>query len=1170
VEVGWGRRRDPAVRPCISDRLSPRYAHPGMEGTSAAQSPVTGGSGSGAPSVRVRLLGGFDVEVDGRLVPSSAWRLRKASELIRVLCLATGHRLHREQLIEQLWPDRPLDAALNNLHQAIYVARSALGSKEDAAQGILVLRDGFLSLCPEGDLWIDAETFEKAVRGAGSDSTLASLLKARELYRGEPLPDDRYADWAVGPRETLAQDYLSLLTRIAELEERDGRSDAAIDSLREVLELEPSDESAHRSLMRLYALGNRRQLALRQFEWLRTILARELEVEPSRESLELYHEILEGRFDSRAGTGADPSSGAESKLAAIDFGAPAAAPGRRDPAARRTESRHSHNLPIQLSSFIGREREVRQIVQLLEGAKALTLTGPGGTGKTRLGIEAAATLIGSRRDGVWLVELAAVSEPALVIQAIADVFDVREQQAESHLDLVIDYLAGRQVLLVLDNCEHLVDACATVAQAMLSACPDLKIVATSRQPLRIPGEVVFRVPSLPVPDPHSVPAPELLESIDSVRLFVERAQAVVPTFALTSDNAAVVARLCHHLDGLPLAIELAASRVASLPVTAILDRLDDRFSLLVGGSRTALSRQQTLKATLDWSYNLLTEPQRRMLRLLAAFVGGAPLDGVEFVCAAASVDAGDAVGLLGDLVDQSLVALDVAASEPRYHLLETVREYGHERLVELGESNAIEAAHASWALDIADLAQAAFPEPSWQVSLGRLDVEHDNVRAALDRSLSADPDRALALAAGLWEFWLWHGYLAEGRRWLGRALERSTAPSPARGRALVGLAALIIRSGETGLGARRAQDALATYRTLSDDRGACRAMQLLATAAWSEDDLGSAERHYRQSLELARATGYLPGQAAALYGLAVVHWYSGERRSAAVLINESLDLFLAADNAELAPTMLDIGEILVPQPETGSVRMTFQETFVPFQGVACGVAVGYALANRGMISRLAGDLDGARRDMSDALDRFRAIGDERAIAHALGRLGNLATASGEYARARELLEECLEIRRRIGDSRGTGLAQGNLGNLAMVEGDLARARSLLDESAAAFRRRGDMWGYSSALGNLASLAITTGDIGKARQWLEESLVAIQITGRDRWTAWALVQLAAVTRLDGDPERATSLSNKALEIFRRLGDRQGEAECLALGAAGVGRTRRASGRRPPTESRRPLR
>ena len=1132
---------------------------------SRSQPTASGGAGSSEPAVRVRLLGSFDVEVDGRAVPSSAWRLRKASELIRVLCFAAGHRMHREQLIEQLWPDSPLDAALNNLHQAIHVARSALGQPNDAAKPILVLRDGILGLCSGGNLWVDAEAFESAVRAKhGVES--ATLIAARELYRGEPLPDDRYASWADGPRETLTQDYLTLLARIAEIDEREGRGEAAIDCLRELLELEPSDETAHRSLMRLYALANRRQLALRQFERLRTILARELEVEPSDETRQLYRDILGGRLGLAAGA----SAVAEPVPVGADTKPHAGVLGTGRPVTRRTLGPRSNNLPVRLSSFVGREREVRQIERLLAGGRALTLTGTGGAGKTSLAIEAAATQIASCPDGVWLVELAAISDPALVVQAIADVFDIREQQAEPHIDLVIDFLAERHVLLVLDNCEHLVDACAVVAEALLSGCPDLKIMATSRQPLRIPGEVVFRVPSLPVPDPFAAAQPAELELIDSVRLFVERAQAIVPTFALTTDNTAAVARLCHHLDGLPLAIELAASRVAVLPVTAIADRLDDRFSLLVGGSRTALSRQQTLKATLDWSYNLLTEPQRRMLRLLSVFVGGASLDAVEHVCSELWVEAGHVVGLLSDLIDQSLVALDDQMTEPRYRLLETVREYGRDRLIEQDESRGAEAAHATWALVIAERAQAALARPDWHASLARLEVEHDNLRAALERCLSADPDRALRLAASLWEFWLWHGYLAEGRRWLGRTLERSQPPAAVHALALIGLAALTIRSGETESGGLAAHEALSICRELGDARGACQALQVLAVAAWSEHDLEAAEAKYHQSLEVARVADDGPGQAAALSGLAVVRWYRGDREAATTLIDESLSLFRRlSTTAELAPTMLDIGEILLPQPETGSVRMVFQETFVQFQSIACHLAVGFAVANRGMFARLAGDLDGAHRDMNEALDLFRSSGDERAIAHALGRLGNLATAAGDFARARELLEECLAIRLRIGDSRGTGLAQGNLGNLAVAEGDPARGRLLLEESADAFRRRGDMWGYGSALGNLANLAIGIGDIGQARRWLEGSLQAIRITGRGSWTAWALVQLAVVTRLDGQHEQAASLAGEALAIFQRLGDRLGEAECLAIATPAAARTRRLARRRPAIGTPRPL-
>jgi len=427
-----------------------------------------------------------------------------------------------------------------------------------------------------------------------------------------------------------------------------------------------------------------------------------------------------------------------------------------------------------------------------------------------------------------------------------------------------------------------------------------------------------------------------------------------------------------------------------------------------------------------------------------------------------------------------------------------------------------------------------------------MELDHDNLRSALDRSLSSDPNRALRLVASMWPFWLWHGHLAEGRRSLERALDQPPTPTEERARAMLGLAALTIRSGETATGAEHAREAFAIYRGLGDAQGACRALQMIGAASWSEDDLEAAEQRYRQSLAVATEASFGPGQAAALHGLAVVRWYAGDHREAEALVDESLRLFRAlSGTSDVAPSMLDIGEILVPQPEIGVARMAFQETFTPLHDIACRTAVGYVLANRGMMSRVSGDLDGAMRDTKESLDLFRTIGDERAIAHALGRLGNLAIAAGEYAQARGLLEECLAIRDAIGDTRGTSLTQGNLGNLAIAEGDLTRAQALLDDSAIAFRRRGDMWGYGSALGNLASLALARDDVHEARRLLEESLVAIRITGRARWIAWILVQLAAVTRLDGQRERGAAMAAEALAIFQRLGDHEGETESLRL-------------------------
>src|SRR4051812_33080381 len=581
---------------------------------------------SGDALVRVLLLGGFAVRVHGRSVPEAAWTLRKARDLLKVLALAPGHRLHREQVMERLWPERALVA--NNLHQVLHVARKALSDGAEPDPPLLTLRDGILALCPDGSLWVDAEAFEAAAAGARADGDVAACRAALDLYRGELLPDDRYEEWVLPAREALAQEHLRLLAHLARLREDDGDLAGAIDTIRELLHYDPADEAAHRGLMRLYALSGQRRPPPRPFEGLRASGRQAPDVDPGEESGLLYRDILDG-------TAGEPIPAAPSPR------------GRRD------------NLPVQLSSFVGRERELAEIRRLLGRTRVLSLTGAGGAGKTRLALEAGASLTGFA-DGVWLAELAALSHPSLVVQTVAEVFEVREQPGRPLIELVAAYLADRELLLVLDNCEHLAEACARLAEDLLRSCPKLHILATSREPLRIPGEVVFRVPSLEVPDPQVPSDPEALAGCASVRLFVERARAAAPAFELTAGNAGEVARLCYHLDGLPLAIELAASRAAVLPVEAITARLNDRFRLLTGGSRTALTRQQTLRAALDWSYNLLTPAEQSMLRTLSVFAGGFTLDAAEGVGVGADVTSAPVgvIGLLGQLVDKSLVVLD--------------------------------------------------------------------------------------------------------------------------------------------------------------------------------------------------------------------------------------------------------------------------------------------------------------------------------------------------------------------------------------------------------------------------------------------------------------------------------------------------------------------------------
>ena len=805
----------------------------------------------------------------------------------------------------------------------------------------------------------------------------------------------------------------------------------------------------------------------------------------------------------------------------------------------------SHNLPPRLTSFVGREREIEEIRRLFDTTRLLSLVGAGGAGKTRLAMEFAGSAWGDFPDGAWLVELAPLIEGSLVVPAIADVFQLRELPGVQLFDSVVGHLADRRLCIVLDNCEHLIESCADAAQRIVGACPQIRILATSREPLRVPGEVVLRVPPLGAPDPAGPIDPRSLDTFDAVRLFTERAGAAVPGWKVTPENARHVALLCAHLDGLPLAIELAASRVGLFPVSTIVERLNDRFRLLVGGNRTAPSRQQTLSATLDWSYDLLDEGERTLLRALSVFVGGIALDAAEGVCAEGEAEDARVLSLLGQLVDKSLAILDDGSSGPRYRLLETVREYGQERLADSGEREVVEGRHAEWFGELADRGVRALPRPDRGPWLARLELEHDNIRIALERSLSSDPRGALRIGSVMWQYWLWRASLAEGRRWLELALERAPARTGLRAEALLGTAVLIFRSGNPTEGMRLAEQALEIYRELGDIRSTCRTLNSMAPPAYAQDDLGGAEGFYRASLEAAGA-GYEPGRASALQGLGVIRWYRGDRDQGEDLLQQSLRLFRSVgDPSELAPPLLDLGEVLVPEPVTGTLRMTFQETFSSFQDVPCPTAVGYVLGNLGMIARGEHDLARARASLEEALSVFEDLGDDRAIGHALGRLGNLATAEGDHRRARALLERSVEIRRKIGDARGMSLAESNLGALAIAEGDLEAAATILERTAEIFRRRGDRWGYAGTLGNQSSLALARGDRAEARRSLERSLVTIDEIGIARWRGWALVQLGALARIADDEERAEAQVREALEIFRRVEDVRGVEHALAF-------------------------
>ena len=572
-------------------------------------------SAAPAPALHIHVLGGLRVTVAGTPVPTLAWQRRKAQNLVKLLALAPGHALHREEVLEQLWPELEPEAATNNLHQSLHAARRALGPAARALQ----FQGERLVLCPVGPLWIDVAAFEAAAAAALTGADPAAYERALELYSGELLPEDRYEDWAAERREALRTTCRRLLTRLAALYEARGEPAAAITALERVVAAEPAHEEAHTGLMRLYAGTGQRAQALRQYGHLREALQRELDAEPDAAVQRLYQQILAGEL-------APDHGGAVSRCVAV--GPPSTPP-------------PAPHLPIPLTRFIGREREVGEVTGLLGGTRLLTLTGAGGSGKTRLALAVARALAEGPDypDGVWLVELAPIADPELVPAAVATAVQVCEQPGRSLTDCLIGALRNQTVVLVLDNCEHLIDACALLAERLLSACPGLRILATSREALRVPGEMPWLVPALGLPaaatDPEHLPPLTELEQTAAVALFIDRVRLLRPGFALTPANAPTVIEICRRLDGIPLALELAAARAAVLSVEQLAARLDDALRLLVGGSRTAPTRQQTLRATLDWSYGLLEEPERTVLRRLAVFAGGWTVEAAEAVCVGA-------------------------------------------------------------------------------------------------------------------------------------------------------------------------------------------------------------------------------------------------------------------------------------------------------------------------------------------------------------------------------------------------------------------------------------------------------------------------------------------------------------------------------------------------------
>lgn len=752
-----------------------------------------------------------------------------------------------------------------------------------------------------------------------------------------------------------------------------------------------------------------------------------------------------------------------------------------------------NNLPVALTSFVGREHEVAEVKRASATSRLVTLTGSGGCGKTRLALQVATELLPEYPDGAWLVELAPLQDPTLVPQTAAHALGLRDQPGVSPDELLTLGLRAKRALVVLDNCEHLLDACAALAERLLSTCPHVAVLATSREPLDMLGEAIWRVPSLSAPEPGDTLRPELLERFEAVRLFCERARAVTPGFALTGDTAATVTEICAQLDGIPLAIELAAAALGRSSLQQLTASLTDRFTALTGGNRTALPRQRTLRATIEWSHDLLSQEQRMLLRRLSPFAGSfAP----EAACAAADSDEASATRALGALVAKSLVQFEVRDGVARYRMLETIRQYAAERLREAGEEREARDAHAAWYVEFAERAVPELRGPGQAGWLEALGAEHDNLRAALGWSIQDQPSTALRLATALGYFWYVRGHWAEGRRWLDAASD--ACPD----------AALPLQA---------------------------RAAYFLGTLALTLGDYEAARLHHERSVSITRELGDERTGVASSMQLGNIAALQGAYERARSLFEESAaTLRRLGDRASLHAALGNLGNVQYSTGEYAAARATYEEALILLRELGDKVPLRSLLANLGIVLRDLGDLAGARALHEESLEIARDLGMTVGIALSLDHLGTIAREEGDLRQAAFLHEDALRTAREIGNKRGIMSSLNNRGLVARATGDLDAAMALHGEALTTAREIGDREFEAAALGYLGAVARVRGDHTEAAERYDEALHIAHDVADRRSVATLLLELAKLSAAVGAPERAARLLGSAEALRAAMG------------------------------------
>ena len=1006
--------------------------------------------------LRIALAGRVAVEVDGAGVDASG--LGRLGRVALAYLVAERHRpVSRDELAEVLWGEDLPRSWETSLRGVAMRVRGVLGAAGLAPTEALTSAHGCWQLQLPENTVVDVETVpadlaraEGAMAG-GRPAEARALAEGAATVAGRGFLPETSGPWVERRQGELRQLHLRALETASGAAAAAGDWAAALHWAAEAVAAAPIRESAHLRLMQAHAGAGNRGEALRAYERCRRVLAEELGVSPSPSTEAAYVALL----------GEEPPA------------PPAAAPGTPAP-----------GLPTPLTRLVGREDELAAVEKALAGARLLTLTGTGGVGKTRLSLAAAADLAGEYADGAAFVELAPLADPDLLPQLVLAALGLREETGQSPEATLVAHLRGRHALVVLDNCEHLVAAAAALAERVLRACPRVSVLATSREPLGVPGEATWRVPSL--------------SPAGAIALFTERARAVRPDLTLSESAAPALAHLCQRLDNIPFAIELAAARTAALSVEEIAERLDDRFRLLSGGARTAVPRQQTLRAMVDWTYDALSDLERRVFDRLAVFGSSFDLEAAEQVVGEAGV-----LDVLTGLVNKSLVVVERsgAGGRTRYRLLETMRFYARERLAESGDATEVRTRHLARAVAIATEAEAALDGPDQAAVLDRLEAEHDDLRVALAWGTSGgDPEPALRLATALGRFWEVRGHLSEGRSWLEAAL------AAGGGGDVPGLRAV--------------------------------ALNWAAVLAQHQGDYDAARGLYEHSLALRRRLEDRLGTSAALVGLGNLAALQGRLDVARAQFEEALAIGRDLEEPQVvAASLTNLGWVAHARGDLAGARAMYEEALEVRRRRGDGHGTAMVLANLGDLALQQGGLDVAHALHTEGLELRRRLADRSGVADSLAALGRVALARGDRATAHTLQSQGLAERRRVGDRPGMPASLSALAELSRLDGDPATAAALLEEALAIAAELDDRHCAVAALLHLARLARDEGDPARAdalyRQAMPATGAGAEVPPTGSTATW-LEGLATVAVDDGDPGRAARLLGAADALRQSIG------------------------------------